>query len=221
MPNLTVGDLLDTVQELLGEPVGGFYNISRRLSLMNQAQREMVEESRALVSTLEESVSSGTRTYNLPSDFLTFSQERPYFTDSGGDRSNLKVVTPSFLDQVNPHWQDDTRHSGTPMYLVLENGTLTLHPNPDSSGTLTVPYIVDPTELADVDDVPFDGVTRLNRHAMGLAYYAAYIGAMGMSAQQAFAYKDMYEKELREMRHYVRTTPQNHLEVRPTPLEER
>jgi len=220
MADLTVSDLLDTVQELLGEPVGSFYNISRRLSHMNQAQREMVEEARALVSEDSIAVVAGTRDYDIAADFMTFSQEAPYFTDLSSNRTNLEVVTPGFLDQAHPYWQQDSTHSGTPRYILLENGSFTLHPNPDSAGTLTVPYIVDPTELAEMDDVPFNGISRLNRHSMGLAYYSAFLSGIGLVPQQAMVYKDLYEKEVREMRHYVRTTPQNHLSVRPRPLEE-
>lgn len=221
MANLTVRDLMDTVQELLGEPIGGFYNISRRLSHMNQAQREMVEEARALLSSGTVNVVSGTRDYDVPTGFMTFSQESPYFVPtSGSSRVTLKVTTESFLDDAYPQWQDDDTYEGTPMYIVLRNGTLTLHPNPDAAGTLTVPFVVDPTELADMDDVPFNGISRLNRHAMGLAFYSAFLSAMGRAPQQAMVYKDLYEKELREMRHYVRTSPQHQLSVRPKPLEE-
>jgi hypothetical protein len=218
--NWTVSTLLDMVQELLGEPVGGFYNISTRLQYMNQAQREMNEETRALTASSDISVTSGTRDYSVPADFQTFAQEAPFFKDLSGNRTRLNVVSPSDLDARFDHWQDDDVHEGDPAYVLLRNGTLPLHPTPDTSGTITLPYLVEPDELVDMDDVPFNGLSRYNRFSPALAYKVAFIQMIGRAPQVAAMFRDLYERELREMRHYVRTNPQNHLEIRPTPREE-
>jgi hypothetical protein len=216
MADWTLGTLLDHVQELLGEPVGAFYNISTRTSLLNQAQRTMVEETRALTSSDSIAVTAGTRGYDIPANFMTFDREAPYFIDSSGDRDKLEVVDVSDLDARYPNWQDVTGQTGTPGQVFLRNETLTLYPTPSKSGTLVLPYVVDPTELSQLDDVPFNGYSRLNRFAPALAYYAAFVTMMGRAPAVAMNYRQLFDEQVRLMRHYTRTSPQQWRSIRPT-----
>jgi hypothetical protein len=195
----TVGKLLDHIQEILGEPVGGFYNISTRLDLMNQAQRELNHETRAITDSASISVTAGQRDYPIPADFLTFDREAPVFSD-GTTRTHLEVVDPADLDRRFHSWQDTT-HQGTPMYLFVRNGTITLYPTPQAAGTLHFPYIVEPTDLVNVDDVPFNGLPQLNRFAPALAYKVAF--------------QDLFERQERLMRHHVRSSPQHKPGIQP------
>jgi hypothetical protein len=212
--NWNAEKLLDHVQELLGEPVGGFYNIATRLDQLNQAQRELVYETRALEDLAQIPVVIGDAEYPLPADFLTFTSEAPYLVEASGNRSTLEVIDPSLLSARIPHWQDP-QHQGTPMYLLLRNETLVVYPTPTSAGDLFVPYVVDPAELADMADEPFNGSTRLNRFAPALAYKTAFINAIGRAPQIAGAFQDLFERQERLMRHHVRSNPQHKPGVRP------
>jgi hypothetical protein len=215
MASWTVERLLDHVQEIMGEPVGGFYNISTRLDQMNQAQRELNDETRAIVGTTDITVVSGTRDYDLPADFLTFSTEQPYFVDSAGQYHAVEVTDVDLMARRYQRWQDESAHVGLPTHLVVRNGTLTLYPTPNQGGTLTVPYVVEPTELAEMDDEPFNGLSHLNRFAPALAYKVAFVNAIGRAPQIAAMFQDLYERQERLMRHHVRSSPQHKPGVRP------
>lgn len=214
MAEWTVGKLLDHIQELLAEPVGGFYNISTRLDQLNQAQRELAHESRAFTKRAAVTVVVGTRDYALPADFLSLGWEAPYFVDSSLNQSGLEVVDPGLLSARFPHWQDAS-HTGTPTQLLVRNGTLTVYPTPSSGGTLTLPYVSEPAELVDAGDVPFDGLSHYNRFAPALAYKVAFINAIGRAPQLAGMFQDLFERQERLMRHYARSNPQNKPGVRP------
>lgn len=215
MPNLKVEDLLNHIQELVGEPVGGYYNISTRLKQLNQAQREMVQDTRALVNSINIAVDANQSTVYLPDDFLTYAKEQPYFTDSTADIHKLQVVDLDFMDETYPTWREGTSVS-TPMYLVMTGSQqVDLYPLSAEGGTLTVPYVVDPDELVDVDDEVFNGVTNLNRYAFGLAYKVAAMYMMPRAPQLGQQYLAMYNRELRQMRQDVRSNPQHTQTLRP------
>jgi hypothetical protein len=215
MASWNVYSLLNHAQELMGEPVGAFFNISTRLDQMNQAQRELNDETRAITDADTVAVVAGTRDYNLPLDFLTFERETPTFLDQSGNRHRVTVVDPAWLDARYPSWQDLTTHTGTPLHLFVRNGALTIYPTPDSAGTLTVPYVVEPAELTQMSDVPFNGLARLNRFAPALAYKVAFVNTIARAPQLASMFLELYERQERLMRHFTRTNPQHKPGVRP------
>lgn len=207
--------LLNHIQDLIGEPVGSFYNISTRLSQLSMAQRTLVEETRALVDVGSISLTTSTNEYSAPADFLTFDAQTPYLIESGDTTPiPVQVTTASLLDKTYPGWQDTTQ-TGRPTRLVARNGTFTMVPKPDASYTLYVPYIVEPTELTDLSDVPFNGELRLNRFAPALAYAVARTHMLSRAPQLAAMLEDMYNREERKMRHFVRTSPQHHQTILP------
>lgn len=216
MPNWTVKDLLDHVQELVGEPVGGYYNISSRLRQLNQAQREMVQDTRALTETVSLTVVAQQSTYYLPDDFLTYGKEQPYFTE-GTNTHKLQVVDVDWMDQLDRGWRDTTvSTSSTPQYMIMTGPQrFQLYPIPSTAGTLHIPYVVDPDELGDFSDEVFNGVTNMNRYSLGLAYKVAAMFMMPRAPQLGQQYLSMYNVELRKMRHDVRTNPQHAQTLRP------
>ena len=216
MASWDVARLLDHVQELLGEPVGNFYNISTRLDQLNQAQRELSHETRAISGSASIAIVSGTRDYAAPADFLAFDRESPVFVDLAGNRTTIHVVDTSDLDIQHPGWQDIAGHIGTPGKMFLRNGTLTLYPTPNTAGTLTLPYLVEPTELTDMDDVPFNGLQRFNRFAPALAYKVAFVNVIARAPQHADTFSGLYEKQERLMRHFARSNSQYQPGIRPT-----
>ena len=216
MAEWNVRRLLDHVQELVGEMPGSFYNISTRLDLMNQAQRELNHETRALAAVQAIPVVQGTRGYTLAFDFLSPDQQAPYFETTAGAVSGVRVVNAAYMDRTLPGWQDASLSTGTPTHLIVRNGGVTLYPTPDASGTLHLPYLVEPDPLERDEDVPFNGDSSLNRFAPALAYKVAFVVTLARAPTIASAFQDLYEKQERLMRHFVRSNPQWKPGVWPT-----
>jgi len=216
MPNWKVKDILNHIQELVGEPVGGFYNISTRLKQLNQAQRELVQDTRALAQTITIPLELGQSEYILPGDFLTFGKETPYFTDAITTQK-LQVVDVSWMDEMYPHWRaNNVVTAGLPTHLVATQGyQFTLYPEPNRPGSVVVPYIIDPDNLQEMDDDLFNGNDLMNRYAPALAYKVAATYMMPRVPQLGQQYLAMYNRELREMRHNLRSSPQHKSGVRP------
>ena len=213
----TAANLLDMVQELVGEPIGGFYNISQRLSHLSQAQLELVEETDALLSDGTLSLVSGTASYDLPADFLRFGDRRPYTTSTGASEPQypLTVVPPSFMDSTAPGWREATS-DGTPTCLVQEGQAVFVWPTPDADYDLKFNYVAEPTALTDLSDVPFNARSDLNRYGPALAYKVAFLHTLPRAPQLAQVFEDMYVREERKMRHFLRSNPQKPQSISPT-----
>jgi hypothetical protein len=209
MPNWKVKDILDHIQDLVGEPVGSFYNISTRLKQLNQAQRELVQDTRALSRDAQIILQQGVSEYWLPEDFLTFGKEAPYFVDPLLSQK-LEVTDANWMDETHPNWRDPNLASNSlPMYLVATQGQqFTVYPTPNRPGVIVLPYVIDPDELEDLDDEVFNGHVMMNRYAPALAYKIASIYMMPRVPQLGQQYLAMYNRELREMRHNLRSSPQ-------------
>lgn len=212
----TAGTLLDLTQELIGEPVGGFYNTAMRLAQMNAFQRELVEETRALTAEEKYDLVAGTATVTLPEAFLTFDLQSPYLLEDTTYRGNVQVKPTSFLDTAYPGWQAD-EETGYPRFLVLRGETLTLYPIPQDGLTLVLPYVPTPANMSERSDLPFDGNERLNRFAPALAYITASSHLMMRNPPVSNALREYYQREVRAMRSAVRSNPQYRPRVRQVP----
>jgi hypothetical protein len=207
----TVEDLLNQVQELIGEGPGDFYNIGSRLRDLNTAQEEMVAQSRALPAETTISIVAGTQAYDLPVDFLMFGRLEPQFVETANSnlRYTLEVIGERTAEELFPNWRDTTTtYRGTPEYLVEIKEQVYVFPVPNRAGTLTLPYIERPTDLAELDDVAFGGIEKLQRFAPGLAYYVANKIMLPRSPQYAMVLNEIYEGQLRKMTHSLRDNPQ-------------
>lgn len=202
-------NLLDMTQELVGEPVGGFYNISQRLAHMSQAQRALVDESNALSVEATITTTSGIASYDLPTGFLHFGKHQPVATpvSLSSPQTPVEVAANIFMDQTYPGWRNGNQ-TGTPRYLVQEGGSIYLYPTPDSTMNLHFNYVPDPNALVGMDDVPFNGRDDLNRYGPALAYHAAFIHLLPRAPQLAQMMQNLYTDEEKKMRHFVRTNPQ-------------
>lgn len=206
----TVEDLFAYVQELVGEGPGDFYNISSRLRDLNTAQEEMIARSRALPTETTVSVVAGTQTYSLPDDFLMFGRLEPQFVEtSSSNRYPLEVIGERTAEELYKNWRDTgTNYRGTPQYIVEIKEQIYLFPVPARAGTLTLPYIQRPTDLAELTDNPFSGIEKLQRFAPGLAYYTANRIMLPRSPEYARTLHAMYLEEVRKMTHSLRDNPQ-------------
>ena len=206
----TVEMLLDTVQELLGEPVGGFYNISQRLAHLSQAQNELVDETAAILAEGQITTVPGDFEYPLPADFGRFGDRKPSI-----ETNVIEVVPAIKLDQMYRGWRNGY-DTGTPKYIVQEGQSIFLYPTPTEAAELKFNYIPLLPPLVDFAQVPFDGRPDLNRYAPALAYKVAFLTVLPRAPQLAQMYEDMYIREERKMRHFVRTNAQKTQSIYPT-----
>ena len=209
----TVEMLSNMVQELIGEPVGGFYNISQRLAHLTQAQNELVDETLAMMKSVSFQLTATVFWYQLPDDFQRFGDRQPYLKDDTST-SSLQVVPPLFMDAEYPGWHTG-RQSGTPRYIVQDDDTFYLYPTPDRAYTMNFNYVQIPDELTAMDDIPFNGRKDLNRYAPALAYKVAFLHMLPRSPGLAQIYNDLYIQEEKKMRHFTRTNPQKPQSIYP------
>lgn len=211
----TVDALLARVQEYLGEDVGDFYNYQTRLTLLNQAQLDMVRETLGLtkVVSLDYDPAVGV---DFPDDFLTFSKITPQFVATDGTVTDLEVVSGYRLQELHPTWRTDS--TGTPESIL--DDTLDLYPTPPLAGTLRLPYVYAPAQLVDDDDEPYDGVARLAVFGEALAMFVANRVLLPSNPQLATVYNNMYNEEQKKMREAVRDNPRKDRFVRRASLED-
>ena len=103
-----------------------------------------------LCTTVDLNIASGTRTYPLPLDFISFESSITY---SEGDNSGrLTEVDSDELRAVS----SNELISGTPQYFAMSARTqaadgyqLTLYPTPDKAATLRYSYQYSPEELSE------------------------------------------------------------------------
>jgi hypothetical protein len=220
----TLGTLLEHVQELVGEPAGGFYNLSSRKRQLNNTQREMVFNTRALQDHHTFNTVIDQVTYALPNDWLGFDKEQPFIKDVAGNQRPLEVKDMKWLDEVFPGWKDGGTQAskGTPQYISYRKvGEVLLWPIPNKIEEVTIPYIPDPDEMEDFDDAPFNGSVELNRYAQGLAYKVAAIFMMSRVPQLGDQYLRMAGFEEARMRASLQSNPQNPMQIRPESYKRR
>lgn len=206
---MTAEELLDWVQDLVGEPIGGFYNISRRLALLSQAQNELVAETKAIQCTAVVPIVAGEPVIVLPSDFGQFGSIPPTIGDS-----ILEVVSPLELNLSKPDWVT-TNEVGTPTKLVARGSDWLLVPTPDTNGELILTYVPVLADLEHMDDISFRGYPNLERFSPGIAYRVAAIIMLSRNPTLAGAYNDLYIQEERKMRHATRSNSQKGQRVFP------
>lgn len=201
-------DLLDQVQELIGEMPGDFYNISSRLKLLNLAQNEMVRKTLALDTEATVALDAD-GVLIMPEDFLTFAKPAPQYVDPGGRYYPLKVLSKRQLDEYDPAWRSARTTPDVPKVLIEDESEFRVHPAPSAMGDVLLPYVPRPEPLTDsAESYPFNGVAKLQEFGIALAYYAANIVMLPRAPQVAGMYYNIYEQQLRDMRFAARNNAQ-------------
>lgn len=141
------------------------------LTFLNDGQREANNFAWLLQDIYTFNLSSGTREYALPSDFLA--TDRVLY-------NNVKLQQTSLneLDSQSLGWLNAT--GTTPQKYYLYRTTYTLmgfSPKPYgvfTSTTVTVYYIKQPIELTSTTDTPWNGWNTLVPYHTALVYYVTY-----------------------------------------------
>src|SRR5690606_17718704 len=146
-------------------------------------------------------------------DFSRFGDRQPYVYDHAGS-SSLEVTYSAKMDVEHPGWHLG-RDYGTPLYIVQDGDTIILWPTPTRAWTLNFNYVPIPDELVEMDQVPFNGRPDLNRYAPALAYKVAFLLLLPRAPTLAKYFEDLYIREEKKLRHYVRTNPQKTQSIFP------
>jgi hypothetical protein len=147
------------------------YSDTQLLAWLNDGQREANSFAWILKSSYSFTLSNGTTEYALPSDFVaTWRVEY--------SRRKLDQTSINELDAMSIGWKSA---SGTPQkyYVYFASTTLLgIYPAPSSSstGTVTVFYIQQTSDLTSTSQTPFNAWSQLSHYHPSLAYYIAYRG---------------------------------------------
>lgn len=146
--------------------------------LVNEAQREVVNQTWCLTNRSTQTLTAATTYYNLPNDLIAI--EHVEFRDTSSRTRELLEVSEKATQQSNPDYE---RQAGAPFQYFVRSTTFTtgtplqiaVIPVPSSStsaGLLTIDYYSQATSLSADTDVPFDGQRVLYPYHYALVYSA-------------------------------------------------
>ena len=144
------------------------FSDARILDFLNEAQRTINLDTRAIIKQTSFDLVSGSTFYATASDFLQM-----YHLTS--DYEALSEITPESLDKSS-NWEEV---SGTPTNYFVRWSSRTMigfYPFPDSTSSTTTiryEYIAQSTDLSADTDIPFGGIRELYPYHYALAYFAA------------------------------------------------
>jgi len=173
-------------------------------SLINEAQRDVINATWAIRKYTTQELASGTTYYALPDDTMDIVRVT---------RINipLEEKTKSGLDAEVRGWE---LAGGTPQdYFQDETqpGYIGLHPFPNSStstGTLKIEYIASPSALSSDSDIPFNEIDRMTQYHDLLVLFPCYKVFLIEGEQIKFqTYFQNYESRLILMRETYGTKP--------------
>lgn len=170
-------------------------------SLINEAQRDIVNRTWCLQKTLSQSLSTRTTYYSFPTDFIAI-QEFSFKETATNRKRLLEEKSERSLNQENPDYE---RQRGPPFYYFVRNSTWTdtvleygLNPVPSATaqlGTIYVDYYNQPTALSSNSDIPFDSMYHLYPYHSGIIYYVvSKIKLLEGDVASATAYNQLYEQ---------------------------
>ena len=148
-------------------------------SLINEAQRDVVNQTWCLDASTGVVLTVNTTFYYLPTDLIAVKSAR--FTDSSNNTYVLEEKNERSFRQNNPDWQKQT---GKPVNYFVRDATDTAtayqvayYPIPgavSSTGTVNIEYYSQATDLDDDTDVPFDGKRFMYPYHEVLVFYPTY-----------------------------------------------
>lgn len=163
-------------------------------ALINEGQRDVINNTWAISKSSSISLVSGTTYYLLPTTLIQISRVT-------ADSANLPEIDLTQLDFESNN--TDWANSGTPKYFFLDRSTVTaigVYPYPSASGTLKVTYFSHATDLSSDTDEPFNALDNLAGYHDLLVYYvSARIEVIEGRADLAKYYEDIYLSRLQVM----------------------
>ena len=179
------------------------YSDTRLDSIINEAQKEIINVTWCLEKSTSIVISTMTAYYQLPTDLIAIQQGGVRYTIDASTSTNdditvLPETSRTKIYQDNPEWASET---GEPTSYWIRQDTntvlwLAVSPTPttSSTGTLTMTYYCQGTDLSSDSDVPFLGYNFLYPYHIALAYYTtARIKLIEGEVAEAQAYMQLYQ----------------------------
>lgn len=173
-------------------------------SFLNQAQKEVVTATWCLQASTSVVLSAATTYYSLPSDVIAVKLVR--FKDSTSRTRNLTETSYKALYENNPDYE---RQTGPPMQYILRYSTsagtslqIAFLPiaTTSSTGTATVDYYDQATDLSSAGDVLLNGFSTLIPYHESVVYQAvSKIKMIEGDTASAGAYLQLYQASIQAM----------------------
>lgn len=201
---MTLKELVNRTYWLLraDTPEAGDLSYPRQfiVSLINDAIKQMQQESGAVVTSATLDITAGTRTASLPSDFEAAKLVLYRFAGSTNDFPLQRWPLQNFA------WPISTG-SGMPSYYHIENSLIYLDLTPnDSDASIILYYYSIPTDLSLPESEP--------SFSASYHHYLPYYAASGCKMrdgriEQAEQFKKLFEEGKRELRRKVQLEGRN------------
>lgn len=181
-------------------------------SFINEAQKDVVNDTWCLQNTTFYVLTAGVTYYALPSDFLAVMQVN--YRESTGRIRGLDEVSKRALFQQNPDW---ARQAGPPVNYFTQYSTqaaTTLDivyvpiPTSASTGTAIIDYYSTVTDLSDDSDVAFNGLRHLYPYHHSIIDLVSYrISMIEGDVSAAEVYLKMYAGRVQTMMNRFKNSP--------------
>jgi len=203
-------DLVKNVRVLTEDQI--IYGVSPRystatiVSLLNVYQDETVDLTWCLNYRATKTLVAGTTYYALPDTSVV-----PYRVVFA--TTNLEIISYKQLDDEYPGWQNTAKGRPERYYIAVSTYmnspvTIGIYPLNNASATLTVDYILQPTDLIYPDSIPFNGETKLyTYHSLLSLRVASVINGIRGESTLASDQKADYSALLAAMLKTIRVKP--------------
>ena len=144
---MNLGEIKTAVQRLFGDESGAQITEADIIRWANDAQVDIVRKTEVLQSHRETDVSSGDKSYELPSDFMFMSR---------ATLDGIKLARTTIQEIDARSSSADNVADGTPSHFYTWGGRIYLYPGPSSGGTgnLDIWYVKSPVALVNDEDIP-------------------------------------------------------------------
>ena len=171
---------------------------------LNAGQKFAINQTWCLAQNVQFQLSIGTTYYAVPNDFLAINR----LTLNG---LILNQESPAALDSKSEGWQ---LSSGIPTYYFIDfssSNYVGFTPVPvdsTSTGTISMDYYQQPTDMVNPTDEPFNGVTSMQGYGYILPYYAAsQMSAIEQQSSLTSFYMQMYSQAVTLLGQKCRNNP--------------
>jgi hypothetical protein len=175
---LTLSDLKVDIRRLVNDKADPKikFTDAEIVSLVNESQREAVNNTWCLTTRTTQALSLQTTYYDLPDDFIAVRHVE--YREVSGRTRELTEISERAKQQSSPDYE---RITGQPVEYFVRNATATANTSSQiavlpvvssstSLGTVTIDYYKMATDLSASTDVPFDGVLDLYSYHYFIVY---------------------------------------------------
>ena len=193
------------------------YSDATMNSLINQGQKEVVNLTWCTFKSTSYALTALTTYYTLPQDFLA--ARLVYFRNTQGNTINLSQLGEQSLYDKNPSW--DKTSIGSPVSYYVSNATNPVVSSSSSlrisyipiapatsTGTVTVWYFNEVSDLISDSDIPFEGRRNLFSYHMAIVYYVTMrLMAIDGINDDVALYQGLYTSQIGIMKQRVFYSP--------------